>query len=89
MTEREIAICLALERVTFLPAHPHKRFARDMAAMARNAADKPLSEKQRKYLVNLAWRYRRQMPAELAYPLVEGEEGIRYGAEVLPGAPPP
>lgn len=73
MTAREVAIIRALARVSFLPGHPHKRFVRNILAMAERNPAAPLSTKQRAYLTSLAWRYRRQMPATLAYPMTEDE----------------
>ncbi len=54
---------VALARCSFLPGHPHKRFAGDCAAIV--AAGKPLTERQAAHLARLAWTYRRQMPARL------------------------
>lgn len=50
----------ALARCRFLPAHPHKRFARQLAAQTT-----PLTERQARHLIRLAWRYRRSMPPDL------------------------
>lgn len=73
MTPRQRAIAEALGRCTFLPGSAHKRFAHNMAFHAEHMPDKPLTEKQAAHLVRLAWRYRRQMPADLAYPKNEEE----------------
>lgn len=51
----------ALARCSFLPGHPHKRFARDIAARPVEQ----LSPKQIAYALALAYRYRRQMPTAL------------------------
>lgn len=51
----------ALVQCAFLPGHPHKRFARQVAAMP---LDK-ITEAQRRHIIRLAWRYRRSMPARL------------------------
>ncbi len=73
MTPRERQIVEAFQRVTFLPGCSHKRFVRDMHTQMRRDPEKALTPKQAEHLVRLAWRYRRQMPANLAYPLLEGE----------------
>lgn len=52
---------VALGQCTFLPGCSHKRFARDIQYVP---AEK-LTERQRRHLVRLAWRYRRQMPWDL------------------------
>lgn len=52
---------LALGQCTFLPGSSHKRFARQVSQMY---LDK-ITEKQWRHVIRLAWRYRRQMPAEL------------------------
>jgi hypothetical protein len=51
----------ALGRCTFLPAHPDKRFARSLSTMP---ADR-ITERQRRHVIRLAWKYRRQMPPDL------------------------
>ncbi len=65
MTEAQIKLATALGRVTYLPGIPAKRFARNMAAIAEHRPDLDLSEKQNAYMQRLAWRYRRQIPADL------------------------
>lgn len=87
-SDRELAIIDALKRVTFLPGTSQKRFARNMASAADHARDCGITEKQARYLTILAWRYRRQMPSTLAYPVIEGDEGIIYGFETVLPAPP-
>ena len=50
------------------------RFAEDMARACKDA--KPaITDKQARYLSILAWRYRRQINPELAYPMSEEEIG--------------
>lgn len=66
MTRDEIRIAQALRMVTFLPGSADKRFARAMEAHAHRHALEPLTEKQSAYLQQLAWKYRRQLPAEIA-----------------------
>jgi hypothetical protein len=73
-TDRDLAIIDALTSVSFFPGTSATRFARDMASAARNARDIGISEAQARYLRQLAWKFRRQMPANLAYPLIEGDE---------------
>ena len=51
----------ALGGCTFLPASWDKRFARALAMMP---ADK-ITERQRRNVIRLAWKYRRQMPDDL------------------------
>lgn len=74
MTEREKEIASALGRAMFVPGSSHKRFARNMAFHAEHMPEKPLTQKQSEHLVRLAWRYRRQIPAHLAYPLLNDEQ---------------
>lgn len=81
MTERELAIAKAFQRVSFPLATSQKRFAQAMIFHAEHMPEKPLTEKQARYLTILAWRFRRQMPATLAYPVIEGDEGIVHGFE--------
>jgi hypothetical protein len=51
----------ALGQCTFLPASSDKRFAHSVATMP---ADK-ITERQKRHVIRLAWKYRRQMPADL------------------------
>lgn len=51
----------ALGECTFLPASSHKRFARQVSQMPLEN----ITEKQRRHVIRLAWRYRRQMPPDL------------------------
>jgi hypothetical protein len=62
MTDHQIRVAQALALCTFLTASDDKRFARDMA---NRSPDLALSERQALHLERLAWRYRRQMPADL------------------------
>lgn len=48
-------------RCTFLPGSTHKRVAKSIGGMPLSAISPP----QWAYVMRLAWRYRRQMPAEL------------------------
>jgi hypothetical protein len=65
MTEHQILVAQALERCTFLPGSPEKRFARDMGSRSRLLNPPALTLRQTVYLDDLAWRFRRQMPAAL------------------------
>jgi hypothetical protein len=49
----------ALGQCTFLPGSSHKRFARDIQYAVT------LTEAQRRHLIRLCWRYRRQIPMHL------------------------
>jgi hypothetical protein len=55
VTPDQQTIHSALQTVSFQLGSPHKRFVRDLKA------DQVLSEKQDKYLRDLAVRYRRQI----------------------------
>lgn len=88
MTPRELAICRALESVSFPPATAKKRFAKDMMFHAKHCPEKPLTEKQAGYLSALAYTFRRQMPAHLAYPVVDdGSYMASLGAEAAETQP--
>jgi hypothetical protein len=65
MTEHQVLLAQALERCTFLPASIEKRFANSMAARSRMQSPPALTEKQSALMQQLAWRFRRQLPAEL------------------------
>lgn len=64
MTPYEIELANALWSCTFRPGSSEKRFCRNMADLARVSPDRELSLRQRHYMEIMAWRYRRQMPAE-------------------------
>lgn len=82
MTPRELAIAKAFRNVSFSPATAAKRFARHMAEIAEHSPDYPLTEKQAKYMAKVAYRYRRQLPPHLGYPLVDdGSEAAAQGHE--------
>jgi hypothetical protein len=68
MTEREVALAIALGHCTYPPATPQKRFAREMSFVAKNDPSRVLSDRQSHYLEIMAWRYRRQMPRNLIPP---------------------
>lgn len=62
MTDSDLArMKAALGKCRFLPGHPNKRFARDIADMPVER----LTERQRRHIIRLAWRYRRSMPFDL------------------------
>lgn len=65
MTPAQISMATALARVTFTPASNTKRFARDMADLATQKPDHPLTQRQAQYLAEACVRYRRQIPAEV------------------------
>jgi hypothetical protein len=88
MTPREIAIAKALKEVSFPPATWAKRFARDMAFLAENSPEKELTQKQADALVKTAYRYRRQMPAHLGYPLVDDGSAEAAAGHEKPDAAP-
>lgn len=68
MTEDQVRLATALGRVTYLPGSSYKRFARNMASIAEHRPDIEISEAQARYMTSLAWRFRRQMPADLVPP---------------------
>lgn len=61
MTDHEIACARALRSVTFVPATPQKRFAREMAWLMSSDPNRPLTPKQSMWLSSLVWTYRRQI----------------------------
>jgi hypothetical protein len=65
MTPDEIALATALGQCSYPPATANKRFARNMAFLAKNSPEKELSDRQRHYMQQMAWTYRRQIPAHL------------------------
>jgi hypothetical protein len=82
MTPREIAIARAFRNVSFPPATAAKRFARNMIAHMEHAPQVPLTAKQAAYMAKIAHRFRRQMPAHLAHPIVDdGSEAAAEGHE--------
>ncbi len=71
----------ALALCAFLPAHPHKRFARQVAAIPLDQ----ITEAQRRHIIRLAWRYRRSMPPHLipskdAVMALDAEDSVRRAA---------
>lgn len=62
MTEAEKTIARELHRCAFVPGSGTKRFAREMAFNADQPEPRPLTPKQRTYLLTAAVRFRRQMP---------------------------
>jgi hypothetical protein len=65
MTEFEMRLAKSLANCSFLPGSSHKRFCRNMADIARLSPEKELSLRQRHYMELMAWRYRRQLPADV------------------------
>lgn len=86
MTPRELAICATLKNVSFPPATAKKRFAKDMIWHSEHSPEKPLTEKQARYLTAIAYTFRRQMPAHLAYPIID--DGSRAAASGFEAAEP-
>lgn len=74
MTNEETQLADALVRCRFQPASFDKRFARDIAAMAHQQPAKELTENQRRCLMKLVVRYRRQ---------IEDERLVRLAEEAL------
>lgn len=67
MTHDEITVARAIapSRVTYAPGIGTKRFARDMQFLADHSPERELTPKQHKYLVDVAVRFRRQIPREV------------------------
>lgn len=65
MEDRERTIARAIGSVTYCPGIGTKRFAREMAFAAERPDAPPLTPKQRKYLLEVAVRYRRQIASEV------------------------
>lgn len=61
MTPHEIELATELDGCGFVG----RRFARDMAHLARTNPNAELNLRQRHYMEILAWRYRRQLPEHL------------------------
>ena len=61
MTDDQKRMAIALNQCTFVPGIGTKRFARQMADMARSDIDWDLSVKQAKYLASAVIRFRRQI----------------------------
>jgi len=62
VTEDERTIARAIAQVTYCPGIGTKRFARDMANLAEHKPEHELTPPQRKYLFEVAVRFRRQVP---------------------------
>ncbi|MDP3327166.1 hypothetical protein [Parvibaculum sp.] len=65
MTSLEIERAVALAKCTMSPGTKSKSFAGAMADMANRNPDKELTPLQARFLVDLSWKFRRQMPAHL------------------------
>ena len=63
MTADEAQLAYALARCKMVPGSYNKRFSRDLAGMAHQGKD--LTDPQRRNLLKLVIRYRRQIPADL------------------------
>ena len=55
---------IALGRCNFLPGSWEKRFTRDVAAIAERGGE--LTPRQQENVERLAWKFRRQLPADIA-----------------------
>lgn len=64
-SERMFARAIAPGMVTYPPAIPTKRFARDMAELERYQPARELTQKQALYLRQVVVRYRRQIPRDI------------------------
>ena len=65
MTDEEKRLALALDQCTFVPGIGTKRFAKDMAGIARGWAPYSLTPSQHKYLIESVIKFRRQIPADI------------------------
>ena len=65
MTPFEIQLATVLANCSFPPGSSQKRFCRNMGDIARLSPDKELSLRQRHYMELMAWRFRRQLPADV------------------------
>lgn len=65
MTPAQISMATALARVSMPAGVGTKRFARDMADLATQKPEQPLSPRQAQYLAEACVRYRRQLPDEV------------------------
>lgn len=83
MTVNQMDMILALHRCTFLPGSFEKRFVKSLFnRMALSNENKPLTEKQGKYLAKLFHRYRKQIGSqdhnlycELCQKSIEAQKG--------------
>lgn len=95
MTPRQIALALALKNASFGLRPGVRSFVGAMVHIAEKMPAMPLTPRQARYLTVLAWTFRRQIPADLAYPSDDAEievaermlylaaEPIRAGAPVV------
>lgn len=66
MTEAEIQVAFALEHVRMgWKTQKPVMFTVDIIKLARGAPNTPLRPTQRKYLADIAFRYRTQLPANI------------------------
>jgi hypothetical protein len=75
MTPLEIERAVALAKCTMSPGTKSKSFAHAMSAMATANPSKELTPLQARFLLDLSWKFRRQMPAHLV-----PEEKPNHGA---------
>jgi hypothetical protein len=74
----------ALSLCTFLPGTAHKRFVRQVSQMPLEK----ITEGQRRHLIRLAYRYRRQMPREHV-PSKDAIEALDAAWNAIQAAKPP
>jgi len=69
-TDRDKAMIRALspDRVSYVAAGSPKRFARSLNDILRHQPDLGMTNKQRAFMADIAYRYRRQLPKALAPP---------------------
>jgi hypothetical protein len=80
-SDLEKAIIRALGNVTYLPGSSGKRFARVMNDIMLHRPERGVTYKQRIYLQNIAYRYRKQMPEWYAELADYEDNGIRPADE--------
>jgi hypothetical protein len=65
MTPNEISIAESLNQVVFPIASSVKRFAENMMWRATNNPELPLTASQSRYLKQVAWKFRKQLPESI------------------------
>lgn len=65
MTPDQIKILTALSRATFFPGSTTKRLVQNLAGIAERNPDHKLTDKQHAAIVDIAIKYRRQIPADV------------------------
>ena len=66
-TERDIALIRALApaRINYFPGSRGKRFARDMNAALDNLPELGMTDAQRRFMSDIAYKHRKQLPVAL------------------------